>query len=94
MKNLTNYEKHLREELKDRKFKRAFEEERARLEIAYTIAELRKKSSISQKELAEKLDTTQSVVARMETGQQNFTIETLRKIAQVFNRGLRIQFVK
>jgi len=44
--------------------------------------------------LARKLDTTQSVVARIETGQQNLTTDTLQKIASVFNRDLRIEFVK
>jgi len=41
-----------------------------------------------------KLQTTQSAVARMETGQQNFTTDMLQKIATAFKRNLRIEFVK
>ena len=51
-------------------------------------------SGLSQKELARKLDTTQSVVARIEAGQQNFTTDTLQKIASAFKRELKIEFVK
>lgn len=49
---------------------------------------------MSQKELAKKIGTTQSNIARMETGQQNFTTNTLNKIASAFNLDLKINFVK
>jgi len=49
---------------------------------------------MSQAELAKRIDTRQSSIARMETGQQNFTTDTLQKIAGVFNRNIRIEFVK
>lgn len=94
MTKLTNYEKHFRVKMKDKKFKKAHEEERHRLEIAYKIAQLRKKRHFSQSELAKRLDTTQSVIARMEAGQQNFTTDTLQKIASAFDRNLKIDFVK
>lgn len=90
----TNYEKHLDEQMKDKEFRKAFEEESQRLKIAYQILHLRKKNKISQQKLAKKLETTQSVVARMEAGQQNFTTDTLQKIASAFGRNLKIDFIK
>lgn len=92
MAKLTNYEKHFQAKMKSKKFKKAYEEERHRLAIAYKIAQLRKKKHLSQKELAKKIDTTQSVVARMEAGQQNFTTDTLQKIASAFEKNLKIDF--
>ena len=80
--------------MKNKAFRRVYEEESRRLEIAYQILKLRKKQKLSQKELARKLNTTQSVVARMEAGQQNFTTDTLQKIASAFKRELKIEFVK
>lgn len=82
------------QQIKNKTFRKAYEQESQRLEIAYRILQLRKKQKLSQKELARKLDTTQSVVARMEAGQQNFTTDTLQKIASVFKRELKIEFVK
>ncbi|MDO8663490.1 MAG: helix-turn-helix transcriptional regulator [Candidatus Wildermuthbacteria bacterium] len=89
-----SFERYLFQRLKNKEFIKAYEKECQCLEIAYRILQLRKKQKISQKELAVKLDTTQSVVARMESGQQNFTTDTLQKIASVFKRNLKIEFVK
>ena len=89
-----SFERYLAEQMKNKVFKKTYEEESHRLEIAYQILQLRKKQKLNQKELAQKLETTQSAVARMEAGQQNFTTDTLQKIASVFKRDLRIEFVK
>ncbi len=92
-RKLTNYEKDFKERMKDKKFRKAFEQERRRLAIAYEILKLREKHGYTQKELAKKLGTTQSVVARVETGNQNLTINYLNKIADIFKKDLRIRFV-
>jgi len=89
-----SFEQYLAQQMKNRAFREAFEEESQRLRVAYQILQLRKRQKLSQKELARKLNTTQSVVARMESGQQNFTTDTLQKIASMFKRDLRIEFVK
>lgn len=87
-----SFERYLAQQMKNKAFKRAYEEEGQRFEIAYQILQLRKKQKLSQQVLARKLETTQSVVARMEAGQQNFTTDTLQKIASAFRRELKIQF--
>lgn len=89
-----SFERYLAQQMKNRAFKKAYEEEGRRLEIAYQILQLRNKQKLSQKALADKLDTTQSVIARMEAGQQNFSIDTLEKIASAFKRELKIEFVR
>ena len=93
MRALTNYEKDLQKQLKDPVFRKGFEEEYAKVKFAYEMMQLRKKQRISQAELAKKLGTTQSVVARMEAGQQNFTLDTLQKIASVLGRSLKIELI-
>ena len=89
-----DFQKYLAEKLKNPKFRRYYNEYGKQLEIAYQILKLRKQKGISQAELAKKIGTKQSNVARMETGQQNFTTDTLQKIASVFKRDLKIEFVK
>ncbi|MEK7173065.1 MAG: helix-turn-helix domain-containing protein [Patescibacteria group bacterium] len=88
-----SFNKHLKKELKDPEFKKYFDEYGKQLEISYKILQLRKKQKLSQEELAKKLNTTQSVVARIEAGKQNFTLETLQKIASAFKHELKIDFV-
>jgi len=86
----TDFDDVLKEELKNPEFKRLFDEYGRQLEISYQILQLRKREKMSQAKLAKKIGTTQSNVARMESGKQNFTIDLLDKIARAFNAELKI----
>ena len=92
MKPTTDFQDHLRQELKDPKFKKAYDEYGRQLDVAYKMLLLRKKAKISQAQLAKRMGTTQSNVARMESGDQNFTVETLDKIASSFGKELHVEF--
>lgn len=89
-KKATDFKAYLDEQLKDKKFKKNFEKFGTQLEIAFQIAKTRKQLNISQAELAKKIGTAQSNVARMESGQENFTISFLSKIAVALNKELKI----
>ena len=89
-----DFQEYLAEKLKNPKFRKYYDEYGKQLEIAYQILQLRKQKRISQSELAKKIGTKQSDIARMEAGQQNFSIDTLQKIAQVFNKDLKVSFGK
>jgi ribosome-binding protein aMBF1 (putative translation factor) len=93
-KKAVDFQQYLHEQLKNPRFRKHYDECGKQLEIAYQILQLRKQKRISQAQLAEKIGTKQSNIARMETGQQNFTTDTLQKIASVFKRDLKIEFVK
>lgn len=87
-----DFQDYLKEQLKDPEFKRMYDEHGRQLEVAYQILQMRKKKKMSQTVLAKKLKTKQSNVARMESGEQNFTTEMLVKIASIFGRELKIEF--
>ena len=93
-KKAIDFQVYLKERLKNPKFKKYYDEYGKQLEIAYQILKLRKQKGLSQAELAKKIGTRQSDIARMETGQQNFTTDTLQKIASAFKRDLRVEFIK
>lgn len=88
-----DFQEYLAEELKNPEFKKHYDIYDKQLEVAYNLLQLRKQKKMSQAQLARKLDTTQSVVARMEAGQQNFTTDTLQKIASAFGCSLQIKFI-
>jgi len=94
MSKNNDFDNYLRKNLKNVEFKKHFDEYGKQLEIAYQILELRKKSKMSQQQLAEKIGTTQSNIARMEAGQQNFTTHTLHKIATAFGLDVKISFIR
>lgn len=93
-KKPVDFQVHLARRLKSPKFKKYYDECGRQLEIAYQILQLRKQKKMSQAELAKRIGTKQSNIARMEAGQQNLTTDTLFKIASVFDRDLKIEFVK
>ncbi|MCX6791036.1 MAG: helix-turn-helix transcriptional regulator [Candidatus Gribaldobacteria bacterium] len=91
---VVDFQDYLAEQLKNPSFKKDYERFGKQLEIAYQILQLRKKKGLSQSDLAQRIGTQQSDVARMEAGQQNFTTNTLQKIAEAFGYNLKIEFVK
>ncbi|MSU74971.1 MAG: XRE family transcriptional regulator [Candidatus Magasanikbacteria bacterium] len=60
------------------------------LKIAGDILRLRKQKKLSQSALAKRLGTTQSNVARMEAGNQNFSLAMLVKVAGAFGKRLEV----
>lgn len=58
------------------------------IKIGRFIAELRELRGLTQHEFAKRLNTSQSAVARMEKGQQNFSTEMLAKISRVLNQEI------
>lgn len=92
MRNLTNYEQYVAKKLKYPAFKKAFNEESLRLKVAYQILELRRKNELTQQELAKKIGTTQSVIARIEQGRENISVDRLDTIAHLFGKHVEVQF--
>ncbi|RLG16188.1 transcriptional regulator [Candidatus Pacearchaeota archaeon] len=91
---LINFQEFLGEQLKDPEFKKYYNRYNIRFQVGFQISLLRKKKKMSQAALAKKIGTKQSNIARMEAGDQNFSINTLQKIAQVFNKDLKVSFGK
>lgn len=56
--------------------------------IGTQIADVREQSGITQAALAKKLHTTQSAVARIESGKQNVSADMLRRISQALGKNL------
>lgn len=83
----------IREELgQDRELNAAFQRELARLKLANQIAAARKRARLSQAQLAERIGTKQTGVARMErAGYTGFTTTTLAKIAAATDCTLHVQ---
>ena len=86
-----DFDEILVEELKDPESKRLFDEYGRQLELAYSILQLRKRRKISQATLAKKIGTTQSNIARLESGQQNFTVTFLDKVVAALGGKLEIK---
>jgi ribosome-binding protein aMBF1 (putative translation factor) len=76
---------------KDLKWKAAYDKADIEVRIAIQIAKAREKAHLTQEQLAKAVGTTQSVISRIERGEQNLTIETLSKIAAALHGDLIVQ---
>ncbi|MGD0128404.1 MAG: helix-turn-helix transcriptional regulator [Terriglobia bacterium] len=75
----------------DAQRKASLERERVNAEVARTIYELREQAGLSQKELAERVDTTQSVISRLEDADYDgHSLSMLNRIAKALNRQIQV----
>lgn len=77
-------------DLKSDKFKSIYTQELVRLRLARQIKEMRTARRFTQKDVAQKAKMPQSVVARIESGRHSASLDTLERIAHVFNK--QVQF--
>jgi len=61
-------------------------------ELAQSLIETRSKAGLTQEELADRMKTTQSAIARMESGKRLPSASTLRRFAQATGTRLKITF--
>ena len=92
MNNIKELEK---ECMKDPQFVEEYEKHRLNFEfeIAIELTQAREKAKITQKELAKKMNTTQCVVSRMESGNNASTLQSIKKYAEALGKNLRIKIV-
>jgi transcriptional regulator with XRE-family HTH domain len=92
MKQKTNFDKYLEEQLQDGVFAALFEKAGEAWEIALQLAALRKKSGLSQKELAQRLETSQQQISRLESPlYEGHSISMLRRVAEVLGARVHIE---
>lgn len=78
--------------MKEEGFKEAYEESQAEFELARQLIEARVQNGLSQDELAELMETSQSTIARLESGKAMPSMKTLRRFAKATNSEVQILF--
>ena len=77
---------------RDPEYREAYEKLGSEFELSRSVIEARTNASLTQAQLAERMKTTQSVVARLESGRTHPSTKTLEKIAMATGTRLRISF--
>lgn len=62
------------------------------IRLAYEIRALREKKGLSQRQLAERIGTTQSAIARLEAGNISPSLPTLDRIAAALGAEVTVTF--
>lgn len=78
--------------MKDPKYRKAHAELAAEFALARAVIEARVYAGLTQEQLARKMDTTQSVIARLESGRTRPSTQTLERLAAATGTRLKISF--
>lgn len=80
--------------LKNPKIKAEYEKVQPEFALINEVLRARSEKGITQKDLAERVGTKQSVISRLEAGRANPSVAFLKKLALALNSHLEIRFIQ
>lgn len=81
-----------KEVLKDPELRAEYDKLQPEFAMIQAVIDARVKKGVTQKVLAQKIGTKQSVISRLESGRANPSVAFLKKLAQALNSHLEIKF--
>jgi ribosome-binding protein aMBF1 (putative translation factor) len=88
-----SWDAYLRQQLKNPKVKRAFEEESTALNIGIALARERERKGLTQEDVARKMGTSAPQVSRTERSPEHVNVQTLMRCADAVGMELDIRLV-
>ncbi|MDX2112193.1 MAG: helix-turn-helix transcriptional regulator [Alphaproteobacteria bacterium] len=88
-----SYEKLKKELLTNPKVKAEYDKLAAEFELAEELIKARSRAKLSQAQVARRMGTTQSVVAKLESGRSKPSLRSLERYAQAIGARIRIKLV-
>jgi transcriptional regulator with XRE-family HTH domain len=67
--------------MKNKEYRKAYEELAPEFALARAVINARVRAGLTQEQLAQRMDTTQSVIARLESGRTRPSTQTLERLA-------------
>lgn len=90
---MTRFDDFLKEQLKDPEIKKEYDALEPEFAIIKAIIDARLESGLTQKELSERTGIAQSDISKLENGNANPSIRTLKRLADAMGKTLKIEFV-
>jgi ribosome-binding protein aMBF1 (putative translation factor) len=78
--------------MKEPKYRKAYDDLEDEFQLASMMIEARARAGLTQEELAARMKTKQTVIARLESGRVKPSTRTLERIARATGHRLRICF--
>ena len=92
MRKETNFDRYLEEQLKDPYFAGRFKQAGEGWDVAMQLSALRKESGLSQKELAQRVGTSQQQISRLESpGYEGHSLSMIRRVADVLGASVNVK---
>ena len=91
--NMSDLKKYLNQQLKNKEFKKEWDNLQPEMELIRTIVKARIDKNITQKELSVKTGINQADISKLETGTRKPSLKILEKIADALDMAIKIEFV-
>ncbi len=78
--------------LQNAEYSRKYEELQEEFNVARELIRARMQAGLTQQEVAQRMGTTQSVIARMESGKPMPSLRSLKRYAQATGNRIKISF--
>lgn len=91
---MTDFEEYVAEKLKDPEFKAEFDALEPEYAIIQAMIDARKESGLTQKELSEKTGINQADISKLERGNANPSLRTLKRLAAGMGCTLKVEFAR
>ena len=89
---MSEFREFLEEQLQDPEFRKEWDALEPEFAIVQAIIDARKTSGITQKQLSERTGIAQADISRLENGNANPSLSTLKRLASAMDMTLRIEF--
>jgi len=87
-----DFNEFLKDSLKNPKIKAEYDKLQPEFALIDALIKSRAKNNLTQRQLANKMGTKQSVISRLEIGRANPTFSFLKRLAKALNSNLEIRF--
>ncbi len=78
--------------MKSKEYRKAYDDLAPEFALASAVIAARVTAGLTQEQLAQRMDTTQSVIARLESGRTRPSTQTLERLAAATGTRLKISF--
>ena len=89
---MSEWDRFLEEQLKNPEFKAEYDALEPEFAIIQAIIDARKNTGLTQKQLSERTGIAQSDISRLENGNANPSLSTLKRLAVAMGMTLKIEF--
>ena len=90
---MTTFKDFLKEQLEDPEFREEYEALEPEFVIVQALIDARKESGLTQKKLAEKTGIAQGDISKIENGEANPSLKTLKRLAAGMEMRLKLEFL-
>jgi len=89
---MTDFNEYVAEKLKDPEFRAEYDALEPEFAIIHAMIDARKNSGFTQKQLSERAGIAQGDISKIENGNANPSLNTLKRLASAMNMKLKLEF--